>query len=115
MLGLWKVRGGGFYGLGYVVTFVYLEITMLLEDVTEAEGVVDFVSNQLLEMVFRYFTESILNAVQAFIWPLVLISEYGPWMILALGGAYVLWDRLLDRPIRDWLDRVVPPDEEVED
>ena len=111
ILGLWKIRGGGFYGLGYVVTFIYLEVTMFVEEVVEAEGVVDFVSNQLLEMMFKYFTESILNAIQAFIWPLVLISAYGAWMIVALGIAYLLWDRFLDRRIRAWLDRVVPEEE----
>src|SRR6478735_500402 len=37
---LWASRGGGFYGLGYVVTFVALEIKSLAGGLTTVDGLV---------------------------------------------------------------------------
>jgi hypothetical protein len=43
---MWRSRGGGYYGMGYVVSYFVLEIRMLVGDVQETEGVADFMTQQ---------------------------------------------------------------------
>ena len=37
---VWKVRGGGLYAVGWAATFAYLEVTTLIGEILDAEGVV---------------------------------------------------------------------------
>ena len=84
LLSLWKAKGGGYYGLGYVITFVSLEISMFFTDVNESDGVSNFVSEQIMSLIFRFEFESILNSFLALIWPALLIG----W--LELNGVIIL-------------------------
>ena len=34
----WRSRGGSWYGIGYLGTFLYLEITMTLREISEAQN-----------------------------------------------------------------------------
>ncbi len=92
---LWRSKGGGFYGFGYVVTFVVLEIRMLLADWQERGGIVDFVGQQLLEFVFRFFIETFIISLLAFLWPLLLVRSLGIWGVGLLVVGYFLFERLL--------------------
>ena len=100
---LWDARGGGFYACGFVVTFLWLEITMLMEDVVEAEGVGDFLTEQLWEMLFRYFSESFVNGFLALIWPVYVIEFRPPWGFALLLGMYLVFAGLLKAPLEGWL------------
>lgn len=92
---IWKARGGGLYACGFVVTFLILETRMLLSDIIEADSVGSFFSEQAFEMVFRYFSESIVNTVYAFIWPVYVIQFRPPWGLAALAATWFLFDRFL--------------------
>lgn len=101
---IWNARGGGLYACGFVVTFVYLEIRMFLLDIFEAESVGGFFTEQATEMLFKYLGESIQNTVNAFIWPVHVISiEPQPWGFVLLGVMYLVFANFLKRPLEGWL------------
>ena len=112
---VWDARGGGLYAVGFIVTFVYLEIRMVVRDVAEAESVSGFITEQAFEMMFRYLGESIANTVQAFIWPVHVIDIQPPWGLLGLIAAFFIFDRFLKARVEEWLfgddDRSVDLDE----
>lgn len=81
----WRTRGGGWYGIGYLVTFLYLEITMTFTELTEAGSAGDFIGSQVIELVSRWLGESVMNMVQAFLWPATVIEWLG-----GVAGAAVL-------------------------
>ncbi len=101
LLRAWRTRGGGWYGIGYLVTFIYLEVTMTLREIAEASSVGDFFSSQLIELIGRWLADSIMNMVQAFLWPLSLVELIGG----AAGAAVLLGIHLgfeyLLRPIAE--------------
>ena len=101
---IWNARGGGLYACGFVVTFVYLEIRMFLLDIFEAESVGGFITEQASEMLFKYLGESIQNTVNAFIWPVHVISiQPQPWGFALLGAMYLVFANFLKRPLEGWL------------
>ena len=100
---VWKVRGGGLYAVGYIVCFVYFEIQMFVGEVAESSGVVDFFRSQIGEMLFRFFTETIVNMVKAFIWPVYVVGINPPYGPIALGLAFWLFPKYLKKPIERWL------------
>ena len=38
----WRARSGGFFGLGYLIAFVVLELQMISTEVRGSDGVVEF-------------------------------------------------------------------------
>jgi hypothetical protein len=106
--GLWQSRGGGFYGLGAVGVFLFLEVRMVATEFAEAEGVAEFLVGEILEFVFRFSFMSILNGLLASIWPVVLIGEIGFWpvVILMLAGYWVF--KLRRPPVEDSTDTGSP-------
>ena len=109
---MWEARGGGFYACGFVVTFIWLEITTLFSELASATGVGSFLSEQLFEFLFRFSVQSIGNTVQAFIWPALVIGEYELWGIGGLLVAYLLFSQFLKTPMTEWLfadAEVMPP------
>ena len=87
-LALWSSRGGGFYGLGYVVTFLVLEVRLLASGFAQTDDVVTFLGQQLLETFFRVAFESFVNTLQAFIWPVFVLDALGNWGIAALVAGW---------------------------
>lgn len=113
---VWKVRGGGLYACGYAVTFIILEVRSLTDDVFESDGVVDFLTSQVFEFVFRFLSESLFNMIQAFVWPLYVVEFRPPWGVIGLGIAFVVFDRFLRRRVERWLsveadDQPTAPDD----
>ncbi len=53
MVSVWRSRGGGFYGLGYIIAFIYFEAQMLAGDVLESDSVADFAVAQVFEFIIR--------------------------------------------------------------
>lgn len=83
----WRSRGGGFYGLGYVVTFLYLEVNVLVTDVLTSDSVGSFALGQIVEYVLRFSLFSFLNVFQAFLWPFFVLEHLGGvGIILLLAG-----------------------------
>lgn len=102
---LWEVRGGGLYAVGYAATFIWLEVTTLFGEIAGADSVQQFVSGQLFEFVFRFFSESIANMVTAFMWPVLVIGFHPPVGIFALVAAFLLFPIILKPVIERWLLR----------
>lgn len=102
-LTVWDARGGGLYACGYVVTFVWLEMIMFVDDILAAESVGGFFGAQVFEMFFRYLGESLQNMIAAFIWPVHVVTFAPPWGAIAFGLSYALFERLFKKPIEGWL------------
>ena len=100
---VWKLRGGGLYAGGYAVTFVIMEVRSLTGDVVGSSGVVDFVTSQAFEFVFRFISDSFINMILAFIWPVYVIQFRPPWGLIGLGMAFLTFDLLFRKRIEKWL------------
>ncbi len=94
---LWESRGGGFYGFVGTLTFLYLEATALVGDVTGLPNFQVSLSGVIGWWVQNLVT-GILNVVWASIWPVAWIQRFGVNLTSAalLGGCYVGF--LLIRP-----------------
>jgi hypothetical protein len=97
---VWKVRGGGLYALGFIVTFVILEVRSLADDVL---GIGSIFSGHLFEFLISFFVDSLSNTVQAFMWPIRVVQFAPPWGAVALGAAYMGFATFLKKPIEGWL------------
>ncbi len=100
---VWKARGGGLYACGFVLTFIYLEVSMLIGEIVAATGFVDFFTEQLLELPLRFVSESFQNMIAAFMWPVPLIQFSPPWGIAILGAIYLLFTYLIKEHLEKWL------------
>ena len=110
LIRIWRIRGGGLYGLGFMITFVILEIRGVVGDVSETESVEQFVLQQLFEIAFRFIGETILNTIKAFIWPVFVIDALGFLVgIAVLIAAFVGFDRLARPRIEAWLPELKEP------
>ncbi len=108
LVSVWRARGGGFYGLGYLITFIVLEIRLVVGDVSESEGVVDFVSNQMIEFIFRFGVQSFINGFLAFMWPVYVLDWLGVWSIAMLVVGYLVFERVLRPIVEGWLPGLDP-------
>lgn len=108
---VWDARGGGLYACGYVLTFIWLEITMFFDDIVSAESIGDFFGEQIFEIFFRYLGESFRNMIVAFMWPVQIIEISPPWGIGILVGMFMVFGRWIKEPLANWLfqDDELPP------
>ena len=98
---VWRTRGGGWYGIGYIITFIYREIRLFGEDIVGADSLYDFATEQFFQSLVRWFSESIINMVQAFLWPLRLIELTSPAIGIAiLFGIHFAFEYFV-RPIAE--------------
>lgn len=95
---VWVSHGAGFYGLGWIVTFVVLEVNMFSGELSASDGVADFVGGQLFEYVLRVGFLSFVNTVLAAIWPVYVLQWFSGYGIVALIGGYYAFEKLL-RPV----------------
>ena len=100
---VWDARGGGLYAVGFVVTFVFLEIRMIFVDIFTAESVSGFFSEQASELLFKYVGQSFQNTISAFMWPVYIIEIQSPWGIGILVGMFVLFPMFIKEPLERWL------------
>lgn len=98
LLRLWRTRGGGFYGFGYVVAFVVLEVHAFITNWIGTDDVVGMVVQEVLGFLFRFAGQSLLNGVLAFGWPVFVLQYLGGWGLTLLGVAWWLFDRFA-RPV----------------
>ncbi len=101
--GVWNARGGGLYACGFVVTFVWLELTTLIDEFSASDGIAGFFSGQLIQFLLRFTVDSLMNTVNALIWPVHVIGFSPPWGFAILGAMYLLFTYVLKKPLEDWL------------
>jgi hypothetical protein len=100
---VWDARGGGLYACGYVLTFLWLEITMFVNDILSAGSISGFFGNQLFEIFFRFMGESLQNMIKAFMWPVFVIEISPPWGLATLVIMFAVFPRWLKQPLEHWL------------
>lgn len=98
LIGIWRARGGGFYGLGYLITFVILEARMAIGQIEGSDSVLGFVGGQLVDYVLRLGFMSVVNVLLAFLWPLFVLQHLAAWGALLLVVGYFGFERWL-RPV----------------
>jgi len=105
LLEIWLARGGGFYGIGYVVAFFYFEVQVITGELAGSASVGDFVLGQALEYVFRVGVMSFVSALQALLWPLFVVSWWdGVGGILFLLGSYLAFEHVF----KPWIEAAFP-------
>jgi hypothetical protein len=100
---LWMARGGGFYAAGFVVSFLWRELSMLFDEISQASSVGGFFGEQLIELLLRFTIESLTNTMMAFMWPLAVIQLRPPLGIIMLLLAYLAFARFVKEPLGKWL------------
>jgi len=100
---VWDARGGGLYACGYVLTFIWLEVRMLVGDILSAESISAFFGEQIFEIFFRYLGESLRNMISAFMWPVFVIEISPPWGIGIFVALYLTFPRWIKPPLERWL------------
>ena len=103
---LWQARGGGFYGLGYVVTFIVLEVKLFTGEFLGSESFIRFVTSEILEYVFRFGVLSLVNGVLALIWPVFVLSWLGAWGFAVLAVGYFAFERLGRPVVERWFPEI---------
>ena len=108
---VWDARGGGLYACGYVLTFIWLELRMIVGDILSAESISGFFGEQIFEMFFRFLGESLRNMISAFMWPVHIIEIAPPWGIGILVCMFVAFKQWIKEPLENWLfhDDELPP------
>ncbi len=101
---VWQVRGGGLYACGFAVTFIFLEIGSLKEDLAGVGaiftgGAIDFAINFFLD----FLVDSFMNTVAALMWPVDVVQWATPWGAIALGLGYWLFPTYVKPHIEGWL------------
>ncbi len=104
---LWQSRGGGLYGLGYVLTFISLEILEIPELAQDLFNL--FVGDgstpgALLALIIEFFVDTGLNMVYAFIWPALLIEQFHGFGVFLVAFGFATFNRFW-RPL---VERLVP-------
>jgi len=105
---VWKVRGGGLYAFGFAVTFVFLEVGSLGEDLADIGSVFN---GQVAEFAIQILVDSFTNTLRSFMWPVYVVQMAPPWGAIALGLAFLFFAKVLQGPVEQWLG----PDDAVED
>jgi hypothetical protein len=104
-LRLWRTRGGGFYGLGYVIAFIVLEIQAYVANLqSAATDVVGAAVQEVLQFVFRFAAQSMLNGLLAFGWPIFVVDKLGGWGLALIAAIW--WP--FDRYARPWIAARLP-------
>ena len=107
---VWQLRGGGFYALGFIVTFAYLEVMELLfDDIPTLVSMRDPFGGDLIDFVIDFLVDTLMNMLSAFIWPVHVLSWQEPWGVLLLIAGFLLFPKLLKGPLEHWLFDGAPP------
>ena len=100
---VWRVRGGGLYALGFAISFAIYEIQMLIEDLGPGSDFIVLFNGQFLEFFLSIIVQSMVNTVHALIWPVYVVQFAPPYGAIGLGLAFILFTRVLKKPIEGWL------------
>ena len=94
----WRSRGGGFYGLGYLITFTYLQVGVFIGDVAESDSVGGFALATLFEYLIRVSFMAFLNVFLALLWPFYVLEHFQGMGIILLVAGYLSFEFAL-RPV----------------
>lgn len=100
---LWVTKGGGFYGLGYVIAFVSLEYRSITDELGQTSGVNDFIASQIVGYIIRFSFESFMNALLAVIWPFLLLTRLPAGGLFILAGAYLVYRYAVHPSLETWI------------
>lgn len=112
LLKIWRSRGGGFYGFGYVICFIVLEVRMFIGNFEGNSDVVTMVVQEVLQFLFRFTVQSFLNGMLAFLWPAFVLDLLKGWGILVIGVGWVVFDRWGKARIDAWWPESKPAQEQ---
>lgn len=88
----WRARGGGFYGLGYLIAFGWLQVNVLVGDVSESDSVSQFAMGAAVEYLIRFSLMAFLNVFLALLWPLYVLEQFGGMGIILLALGYLAFE-----------------------
>jgi hypothetical protein len=94
------VRGGGLYACGFAITFVYLEIGSIVDDVKDVGLLFD---GEVVAFFLNFVIDSFRNTLQAFAWPVKVVQLAQPWGAIGLGLAFVVFPKYVKPHIEAWL------------
>jgi hypothetical protein len=113
---LWDARGGGLYACGFVITFLWLEASTIVGEIASSSSLASFVTDELIEFVFRFSVQSLVNTILALVWPAYVIDWSPAWGGAALVALYFIFPRFIKPTITRWLfdgdSQVEEPQEE---
>ena len=106
---LWRARGGGLFGLGYVICFGVLQVRSFTEQIATSTSVEEFVIGEIAQHLFRFGVDSFVNAFLSLLWPAYVLDYFsgwgfGGWGIVILVVGFWAFERWL-RPL---VERRVP-------
>lgn len=95
----WENEGASAYGVVTLVRFIQLEIATLWDEFSQAGSLADFLREESMEMIIRFSFRSLMNSIDAALWPIDVITRWGFVGIVGLMVGYAAWDRF-----HDWVD-----------
>lgn len=105
LIAAWASRGAGFYGLGWIFTFIAMEVNMIAGEVAQSGSIGEFLGSQLLEYLLRIGFMSFLNSLLALLWPAYVLQWAGAfWGFALLVGGYLIFEY----GIRPTVEAVLP-------
>ena len=104
LLKIWRMRGGGFYGFGYVVAFVVLEVRAFVGNFEGDGDIATMIVQEALQFFFRFAAQSFINSFIAFAWPVFVLDYLGGWGLVALGGGWLAFEYLF----KPWINSKLP-------
>ena len=81
-------RGGGYYGILALITFLILEVRMLWAEWLDADSLESFLTQLGFEALLGFSAESVIHAVWASIWPFYWYTHLG---VNAVWLALIAW------------------------
>ena len=112
---VWRVRGGGLYAFGFAISFVIYEIRMLIDDFSGDSDFAVLLDGEIVSFILNFFLESLVNTIQALLWPLSILKLSPPYGAIGLGLAFLFFSRVFKKPIEAWLfaDEAEPSNADV--
>lgn len=93
--------GGGLYGTAALATFVWLNVTDVLDDIAAAGSVAAYIGDMSLGWLIGEAVEAVTFAIQSMIWPWHWFAEYGPLVPLVILGGVLAADAVR-KPVARW-------------
>lgn len=93
--------GGGVYGTVALATFVWLNVTDVLDDIAAAGSFAGYVAAMSIGWLIGEAVEALIFGIQSMIWPWYWFSAHGPVVALATGGGVLAIDAVW-KPVRRW-------------
>jgi len=94
----WNARGGGFYACGFVVTFVFLEIRLLVTELF-TDSATGFIVAQALQLLLRFTVDSLINTLLALVWPALVLQFSPEWGLAGLVAGYFIFKHFIKEPL----------------